>query len=201
MRHRNCIGIFLLAAFAAAFKSFGDAAVYEWYTTQDITLPGGNDIVTGVMAYLVDADVLDQQTVLTSVLGKGKTISETLGSAQLGTAQVSEYGFVSRGNTFSQPSLGSEGHGYFVLTTQLDGENLLYFSGYSSISPSTGVGIGSMVLNPASSEGGINRTTTFVGSMTAGDGGGWYAAVPEPTSGLLMLLGIAALALRRRDER
>ena len=61
---------------------------------ENITLPGGNDIVTGVMAYLVDADVLDQQTVLTSVLGKGKTISETLGSAQLGTAQVSEYGFV-----------------------------------------------------------------------------------------------------------
>ena len=28
--------------------------------------------------------------------------------------------------------------------------------------------------------------------------GGWYAAVPEPTSGLLMLLGMAGLALRRR---
>ena len=29
-------------------------------------------------------------------------------------------------------------------------------------------------------------------------GGGWYTAVPEPTSGLLLLLGVAGLALRRR---
>ena len=29
-------------------------------------------------------------------------------------------------------------------------------------------------------------------------GAGWYTAVPEPTSGLLMLVGLAGLALRRR---
>ena len=29
-------------------------------------------------------------------------------------------------------------------------------------------------------------------------GQGWYTAVPEPTSGLLLLLGVAGLALRRR---
>ena len=29
-------------------------------------------------------------------------------------------------------------------------------------------------------------------------GAGWYGAVPEPTSGLLMLLGMAGLALRRK---
>ena len=29
-------------------------------------------------------------------------------------------------------------------------------------------------------------------------GAGWYSAVPEPTSGLLLLLGVAGLALRRR---
>ena len=28
--------------------------------------------------------------------------------------------------------------------------------------------------------------------------GGWYSAVPEPTSGLLLLLGMAGLALKRK---
>ena len=33
---------------------------------------------------------------------------------------------------------------------------------------------------------------------TAGGGGGWAPVIPEPTTGLLVLLGVAGLALRRR---
>ena len=36
----------------------------------------------------------------------------------------------------------------------------------------------------------LNTTGSYAGA-------GWYAAVPEPTSGLLMLVGLAGLALRR----
>ena len=38
----------------------------------------------------------------------------------------------------------------------------------------------------------------FANTQKTFAGAGWYTAVPEPTSGLLMLVGLAGLALRRR---
>ena len=41
-------------------------------------------------------------------------------------------------------------------------------------------------------------TGTPLNSANGYAGGAWYTAVPEPTSGLLMLLGMAGLALKRK---
>ena len=42
--------------------------------------------------------------------------------------------------------------------------------------------------------------TTGAGLSVSGNQWGAYAAVPEPTSGLLLLLGMAGLALRRKQK-
>ena len=42
------------------------------------------------------------------------------------------------------------------------------------------------------------ENAAFASTQTSYAGSGWYTAVPEPTSGLLMLVGLAGLALRRR---
>ena len=44
----------------------------------------------------------------------------------------------------------------------------------------------------------MDGTLTIDLSSGAGTAGGWTQAVPEPTSGLLFLLGLASLALRRK---
>ena len=40
----------------------------------------------------------------------------------------------------------------------------------------------------------------FASNTTINGGGAWTQAVPEPTSGLLLLLGVAGLALRRKQK-
>lgn len=79
----------------------------------------------------------------------------------------------------------------FAFTETVGGKDYLYISTATSTDgPATGLATINFT------EGGVS---TALNDVTGGyKGAGWYTAVPEPTSGLLMLLGMAGLALRRR---
>lgn len=54
------------------------------------------------------------------------------------------------------------------------------------------------IINGSGSGGTINNLAKFVGGGTSGTAITGYSPVPEPTSALLMLLGVAGLALKRK---
>ena len=89
-------------------------------------------------------------------------------------------------NNFSTD--GEPGSTYYFVAF-IDGGDYTYMSANKSGTATT---LGSTGLAMAIG------VTTMKDQATTGTAPGWYQTVPEPTSGLLMLVGLGALALRRR---
>jgi len=198
--------IAVLSALLMAGPARADST-YVWKTTTDPIYEAGDPtkVINGVTAYLIDADVLSQQSILTGVLGGESPVSLSAWlegqGAVLSSATVKE-GLVNN-TSFTHTSQGTDGHAFFVLQSaaplwQENTLSALYFSGYSTITPVGEGYTGTLVLNAQSSSLPVNYTTEFLGSTTAGDGGGWYAVIPEPTCGVLWVFGLAVLGLKRK---
>ena len=177
--------LMILAVAMAAVAA--NAATFTWKTsaTGKIYEADSTTLLASATAYLFDAGKVSQAAVL-AAFDDGKALS-TLGYAD--TTSVSS-GAIS-GKTFDVPS------GYASGDT---------FAGYFAIVVDDSIYIGPTVsaATPATGDKGMSFNAKASSQAAALDiaGGyptaGWYTAVPEPTSGLLMLLGMAGLALRRR---
>ena len=181
---------FALVAVAMAVSS--QAAAVKWSTSTALYKGNATDTFGGTV-YLVDTGNggITQQALLTAFLGgtlnignydvssdsatAGKITAKTLNPVQ--KADGTDYG------------TGFNADLYMVA---IDGDNI-FISDTKAVAMSTiGTAAASFSLK-AQSTAAASLSTTF-------SSGGWYAKsdVPEPTSGLLMLVGLGALALRRR---
>lgn len=177
----------MVALVAVAFAAVAQAAAFNWTssgTNASKTFYGSDTQTTiaGTMVYLFDAAVVSQNDIITG-LRDNKTIgdftsvkSQTLDANSRLTATEFSYG--EAGPVYS----------YFMAIVQDDFvfvSNSVSAQGQSSATASvTFSGIKTQTQN--------NLGTADYSTA------GWYQTVPEPTSGLLMLLGMAGLALRRR---
>jgi len=177
------------------------AASVKWQeTTSAIFSAGTTDKLSNShVAYLMQA---------TSTYGRSELLSAFASASSVATFQTTVSGMAISSSTLksnkiaakteagvSKMSAATE-NAYFVI---FDGNNM-YLSeqlsaDYDSLNTKYTFAFGDQ---STASKAAVNDKTA--GLSKSNDGAGWYGttATPEPTSGLLLLLGMAGLALRRR---
>lgn len=189
----------MIALAAVTVAAVTQAASFNWKTggtgTNQVFWDNGstkNLFTTSGEAtvYLFDAGVLSQNALLTYL--RAATSNKITDKTAVATTTINDSSKLVA-ITDGSISYGSAGNDYNFYMAVLDTEGNLFLS--SSVAAG-----GQASASTDVSFSGVKAATqtSFTNDSTASfSNAGWYA-VPEPTSGLLMLLGMAGLALRRK---
>ena len=174
----------MLAAVAMAVAAH--AASYTWACESGRINAGTGETdyatMEGSTAYLMFTSIYSQDAAVAAFADGTLDTSKALASATVtsaGRISMSEF----------SAAVSADDNAYFVIVK----DDQMYVS--SSVA-ATYVAVGTSSITFGSQS---TPSKSVVGAAADGySAAGWYTAVPEPTSGLLMLVGLAGLALRRR---
>lgn len=185
----------IVAAMAIAFAGVASAASYEWaWQAKSGRLFDGNGSATANRyagtGYLFDSASYSQATLLAAFYDTATTVDGSYLASKAITGTAGTFSAGRQGLAEFEMETHTEFGAYFAVLSS-DGK-ALYISDAGSFDISD---VGASYVTFGNQN---DYSSAFKTANASYSGAGWYTAAPEPTSGLLLLLGIVGLALRRK---
>ena len=185
----------MIAAAIICAATMVQASAFKWQTKStgtsgviwDGTSTANAKSTYGQVAiYLFDAATYDQATAFADLVKGELKTGKAVDSTTLSTASK----IAAKSLTYGE----NEATYDFYFATVFDSDpNTFYISSMMENQKALTSGTTTMIWDDVA-----DNSKTTLDSSAGFKGAGVYSAVPEPTSGLLLLLGVAGLALKRR---